>query len=222
MGNHKVYTAMQTIRRTLGTTQNVKKALTLDKIRKIVSTFDETSTAARDKALLLLGFVGGLRPSELAAIRMEHLVPHHGGYTIRIPQSKTDKTREAREVEIVLGRSELTCPILALNNWLKIADIRDGFVLRRVGKNGGVGESLGKRSIGSIIKKLIRNARLSDPEAYAGHSLRAGFLTEASSNGASDRQIMRQTGHKSRATIDRYYTCDEQKDRQQAASKLGL
>jgi integrase len=84
-----------------------------------------------------------------------------------------------------------------------------------------MGQSLNKDSIGATIKKLVRRARRAHPEEYGGQSLRAGFVTEASANGATDRQIMRQTGHKSRAMIDRY-SREDCKDRQIAASKLGL
>jgi integrase len=209
------------IRRIHGTAPTMKKPLTLDRIVKILGTLEGPIAAARDKALLLLGFVGGLRRSELAALRVEHLTKHRSGYTIRIPRSKTDQEGKGREIEIVLGSHELTCPVLALENWMAVAPIKDGYLLRSVGQYGSVGQSLDKDSVGEIIKKLVRRARLAHPEEYGGHSLRAGFVTEASANGATDRQIMRQTGHKSRAMIDRY-SREDRKDRQIAASKLGL
>jgi integrase len=104
---------------------------------------------------------------------------------------------------------------------MAMAPVKDGYLLRSVGQYGGVGQSLDKDSIGAIVKRLVGRARLAHPEEYAGHSLRAGFVTEASANGATDRQIMRQTGHKSRAMIDRYFR-EDRKDRKIAASKLGL
>lgn len=84
-----------------------------------------------------------------------------------------------------------------------------------------MGASLGKASIGKIIHRLVKRAEYEDPENYAGHSLRAGFVTAVSAGGASDRQIMRQTGHESREMIDRYSRHAEQ-DRLAAARKLGL
>jgi integrase len=104
----------------------------------------------------------------------------------------------------VVGTNELTCPVLALENWMAMAPVKDGYLLRSVGQHGGVGQSLDKDSIGAIVKRLVKRAKLAHPEEYGGHSLRAGFVTEASANGATDRQIMRQTWHKSRAMIDRY------------------
>jgi integrase len=217
----KVAAAMQGIRRTLGSAQTRKRPLTLAKIQKLLDVLEGPIAAARDKALLLIGFVGGLRRSELAAIRVEHLRWHRTGCTIQIPWSKTDQEGKGREIELPLGVSDRTCPCLALENWLKIANIKEGFVLRRVGLYGHVGAALDKDSIGRIIQRLVRRARLAHPEAYAGHSLRAGFVTEAARNGASDREIMRQTGHKSRAMIDRYARA-EQQDRQAAVRKLGV
>ena len=221
LSHAKVAAAMQGIRRTLGSAQVRKRPLTLAKIQKLLDVLEGPIAAARDKALLLVGFVGGLRRSELAAIRVEHLRWHRTGCTIRIPWSKTDQEGKGREIELPLGVSDRTCPCLALENWLKIANIKDGFVLRRVGMYGHVGAALDKDSIGRIIQRLVRRARFAHPEAYAGHSLRAGFVTEAARNGASDREIMRQTGHKSRTMIDRYARA-EQQDRQAAVRKLGV
>jgi integrase len=221
LSHAKVASAMQGIRRTLGSAQTRKRPLTLAKIQKLLDTLEGPIAAARDKALLLVGFVGGLRRSELAAIRVEHLRWHRTGCTVQIPWSKTDQEGKGREIELPLGVSDRTCPCLALENWLKIANIKEGFVLRRVGLYGHVGDALDKDSIGRIIQRLVRRARLAHPEAYAGHSLRAGFVTEAARNGASDREIMRQTGHKSRAMIDRYARA-EQQDRQAAVRRLGV
>jgi integrase len=121
----------------------------------------------------------------------------------------------------VVGTNELTCPVLALDNWMTMALIEDGYLQRSVGQYGSVGQSLDKDSIGAIVTRLVRWPRLAHPDEYGGHSLRAGFVTEASANGATDREIMRQTGHKSRAMIDRD-SREDRKDRQIAASKLGI
>jgi integrase len=220
--NHRlVAETLAGIRRTLGAGQAMKRPLTLNRIVQILGSLEGPIASARDKALLLLGFVGGLRRSELAALRVEHLTQHRRGYTLRLPRSKTDQEGKGREVEILLGAHDLTCPVLALENWLKIAGIKEGFVLRSVGTHGNVGDSLDKDSVGAIVKKLVRRARLAHPEEYGGHSLRAGFVTEALSNGASERQVMRQTGHKSTAMVHRY-SREDQRDRQSAVSTLGV
>jgi integrase len=220
--NHRlVADTLHGIRRTLGVAQVRKKPLTRDRIVKLIGALEGPIAAARDKALLLIGFSGSLRRSELAAIRVEDLTWHRKGVTIAIPRSKTDQEGQGREVEILLGVHDLTCPVMALENWLKISLVKEGQVFRRVGLYGNVGPALNKDSIGRIIQRLVLRARIAHPEAYGGHSLRAGFVTEASANGATDREIMKQTGHKSIAMVHRYARAD-QKDRQAAVGKLGL
>ena len=209
------------IRRTLGVAQTRKKPLTRERIVKLLNALEGPIAGARDKALLLIGFAGSLRRSELAGIRVKDLTRHKKGMTIHIPRSKTDQEGEGREVEIPFGLYDRTCPVEALENWLKIASIKDGLVFRRVGEHGNVGPALSKDSIGRIVKRLVKRAKLADPGSYGGHSLRAGFVTEASANGATDREIMKQTGHKSIAMVHRYAR-EDQKDRQTAVGKLGL
>jgi integrase len=220
--NHRlVADTLHGIRRTLGVAQTRKKPLTRDRLLKLLATLEGPVAAARDKALLLIGFAGSLRRSELAAIRVEDLAWHKRGVTILIPRSKTDQEGQGREVEIPYGTHDLSCPVMAIENWLKIASIKGGQLFRRVGLHGNVGPALDKDSIGRIVKRLVRRAKLANPDTYGGHSLRAGFVTEASANGATDREIMKQTGHKSIAMVHRYARAD-QKDRQTAVGKLGL
>ena len=221
MNHRMVADTLHGIRRTLGTAQIRKKPLTRDRIVKLLGVLEGPIASARDKALLLIGFAGSLRRSELAALRVEHVTWHRKGITLAIPRSKTDQEGQGREVEILLGVHDLTCPVMALENWLKISSVKSGYVFRRVGQHGNVGEALDKDSIGRIVKRLVRRAKLATPESYGGHSLRAGFVTEASANGATDLQIMKQTGHKSITMVHRYAR-EDQKDRQAAAGKLGL
>ena len=103
-----------------------------------------------------------------------------------------------------------TCPLLALEDWLKIARIENGFVIRSVGQYGSVGKGMHPDSIGKRVKDLVRRARIANPKEYGGHSLRAGFVTEASANGATNDQIMKQTGHTNEAMVRRYARGDQQ------------
>ena len=220
--NHRLVAAtFHGIRRTLGTAQTRKKPLTRERLIKIFDALEGPIAAARDKALLLIGFAGALRRSELAAMRFEDVIWHRKGITIRLPRSKTDQEAVGREVEILWGVHDQTCPVMALENWLKIAQVKDGPVFRSVGQYGKVGGGLHPNSIGRLVKDLVRKAKISAPESYGGHSLRAGFVTEASANGATDGQIMKQTGHTSLAMVRRYARADQQ-DKQSAESKLGL
>jgi integrase len=220
--NHRVVAdSYHGIRRTVGTAQVRKKPLTRERIVRILNTLEGPIAAARSKALLLIGFAGALRRSELAAMRVEDLAWQRKGITIKLPRSKTDQEAAGREVDILWGVSDQTCPVLALENWLKIARVKDGPVFRSVGQYGKVGGGLHPNSIGRLVKDLVRKAKIANPDMYGGHSLRAGYVTEASSNGADDRDIMKQTGHTSIAMVHRYSRAD-QRSRQAATSKLGL
>jgi integrase len=221
MSHRAVQGVYQGIRRELGTAQTRKRPLTLERIVKVLDTLEGPIAAARDKVLVLIGFAGALRRSELAAIRVEHLTWHKRGLTIKIPKSKTDQTSQGREIEIQWGANDRTCPLLALEDWLKIARIENGFVIRSVGQYGSVGKGMHPDSIGKRVKDLVRRARIANPKEYGGHSLRAGFVTEASANGATNDQIMKQTGHTNEAMVRRYARGDQQ-DKQTAQGKLGL
>jgi integrase len=220
--NHRVLAlTFHGLRRTIGTGQSMKKPLTRDRIVKILGTLEGPIAAARDKALLLIGFAGALRRSELAAMQYKDLTWHRKGITIKLPRSKTDQEAKGREVEILWGEHDRTCPVLALENWLKIARIQDGYVFRSVGQYGKVGKGMHANSIGRLVKQLVRKAKIAGAQDYGGHSLRAGFVTEASGNGVPDGQIMKQTGHTSNAMVRRYARADRE-DKQAAAGKLGL
>jgi integrase len=221
MSHRAVQGVYQGIRRELGTAQTRKRPLTRERIVKVLGNLEGPIAAARDKALLLIGFAGALRRSELAALRFEDLVWHKRGLTINIPRSKTDQESQGREVEILWGTNDRTCPILALEDWLKVANIENGFVFRSVGQYGSVGKGMHPDSIGRRVKELVRRAKIANPKEYGGHSLRAGFVTEASANGATNDQIMKQTGHTNEAMVRRYARGDQQ-DKQIAEGKLGL
>ena len=179
---------------------------------------------------MLVGFSGGLRRSELAALRLEDLHRHKRGITLELPYSKTDQEGQGREVEIPCGAqpagtplAELTCPVRALEQWIAQANLKEGAIFRHVTAAQTIRGALSARAIGEIVKRAFARAGLNEKELtrYGAHSLRAGFATEAYQNGASELAIMRQTGHKSAAMVRRYIRA-EKADRMAAASKLGL
>jgi integrase len=213
-----------------GRKQIGKKPLTVELLHKMITNASGTLAASRDRALFLVGFAGGLRRSELAAIDFKDLQRHKTGITIEITRSKTDQQGEGREVELIFGSQpegtplhDLTCPVRALDQWLRQANIKEGKVFRKVSYAQTVGKSLDKDSIGRILKRgLLRvGFTRSQVKEYSGHSMRAGFATEAFNNGAREVEIMRQTGHRSRKTLEKYIR-KEKLARQAAASKLGL
>ena len=219
----EISVVLQGILRTEGASQVAKRPITLKMADKMLDQETVPLAAARDKVILLVGLAGAFRRSELAGVAMEHLKFHPNGITVTIPVSKTDQTGKGREVEIPYGTTPATCPVSAVRNWIAASAIdgKNGPLLRAVDRNGCVrSKGMNPASIGYVIKKLAAAAGY-NAEDYAGHSLRAGFVTAAAAGGATDRQIMRQTGHKSRQMIDRYSRRD-QLDRQEAAGKVGF
>jgi len=189
--------AWRSVRQFIETEKAQKRPLTTKRIVAVLAALDGKVMAIRDKALLLVGFAGALGRSELAAIRVEHLEWNRRGLVIRIPGSETRKGREAKDVWIAHGVHAARCPVLALENWLKISGIVTGPVFRSIDAHQGIGESLSENSIGQIIKRMVGQSSLENVHEYAGHSLRAGFVTQAYTRGARLDSIMLQTGHKS-------------------------
>ncbi|MEO3939423.1 site-specific integrase (plasmid) [Dermatophilaceae bacterium Soc4.6] len=160
---------------------------------------------ARDRALLLVGFVAALRRSELAALRVEDVTDHPHGLVLALPRSKTNPHGTEAELA-VLPRSGNPdrCPVTALQTWLHLAGIHTGPVFQGVGRaNKATGRALHPESINTLVQAAITRAGL-DATDYSAHSLRAGFVTYAHLRGSSDRAIAHQTRHRSLATIGGY------------------
>jgi integrase len=157
----------------------------------------------RDRALLLIGFAGGLRRSELAAINLIDFERVRDGIILTIRRSKTDQDRRGRKIGIPFGRN-IRCPVRALENWLIAARIEEGPVFRPLDRHGRV--SAGRLS-GEVVSLIVRDrmgAAGFDPTEYSGHSLRAGFATSGTRAGVSTFKIRQQTGHASDAMLSRY------------------
>ena len=173
-------------------------------IRRIVACCPETLSGLRDRALILVGYAGAFRRSELAAIDCAHLSFTKDGLVIDLCRSKTDQEATGRKVGIPFGKDEATCPVRALRCWLAKSGITTGAVFRGVNRHGRPSRrGLHKDCVGWILKRAARRAGLK-PEPVGGHSLRAGHVTQAAMNGVSERDIMRQTGHKSAEMLARY------------------
>jgi integrase len=128
----------------------------------------------RDRALLLIGFAGAFRRSELVALNIEDLEESELGFKVTIGHSKTDQEGAGQTIAIVGG--SLACPVAALKAWLEAAGIASGPIFRSVRKGGAVGERLPAQSVADIVKFYPERAVL-DPTFFAGHSVRSGFLT---------------------------------------------
>jgi len=167
-----------------------KAAITIDVLKKLTATCDNSLHGLRDKALLLVGFAsGGRRRDELAHLLIEDLTTIKGGYLIRLRKSKTDQA----------GRGE-TLPILgpaatALKKWLMKSGLRKGRLFRGIKSNGDFYEGIDGRTINRIVKRCATKAVL-DSKKFGAHSLRAGFVTESGRQGASLRDAMQLSGHR--------------------------
>jgi site-specific recombinase XerD len=191
------------IRRDRGTRPDAKRALATEELRRMVAALPATPRGLRDRALLLIGFSGGFRRSELAAITVEHVEDTPDGLKILIPRSKTDQEGEGRTVGIPYGSDPRTCPVRAYRAWIAAAGLTEGPVFRAFRHGAWIAEAITDRVVALIVKKTAKQVGI-DSAALAGHSLRAGHATTASRNGASEQSIMRQTGHRSVVMVRRY------------------
>lgn len=189
------------IRRTVGTAPVKKSPLLVADIRAMLSVLPDGLIGIRDRALLLIGFAGAFRRSELAGLTVECLEFSAEGVKVFLPKSKTDQEGSGRYVGIARGNG--LCPVRALEAWIEAAGITDGPVFLSVDRHGKLKEVITPQSVALAVKRAADAAGL-DPAKYSGHSLRAGFVTQASMNGASESNIMRSTGHTSHATVKGY------------------
>jgi site-specific recombinase XerD len=209
------------IRRTLGTAPIQKAAALTEDIRRMVEATDAGLIGLRDRALLLLGFAGAFRRSELVGLDVEDCAFTKDGLTVLLRRSKTDQEGQGRKVGIPYGSCPETCPVRTVEEWIAQASISSGPLFRSVSRHGQVqAAGLAGIDVARVVKKLAERAGL-EPAKYAGHSLRAGHATAAAIAGASERSIMNQTGHRSTAMVRRYIR-EGNLWRENSAAKLGL
>jgi len=212
--NPEVRTVWEGIRRTHGAAQRCAVPLTGDAIRAIVAALPpEALKAVRDRALLLLGFGGAFRRSELVALDVADLtIDLSRGIVVRVRRSKTDQLGEGAEVAIPYGSQPQVCPVRALEAWRAASGVSEGALFRSVDRHGRVGDRLDGRDVARTLKEVAARAGLA-PALVSGHSLRAGLATSAALAGRSDRAIMAQGRWKSRTMVDRYVrTADAWRD----------
>jgi site-specific recombinase XerD len=200
--DERVAATMRGIRRVHGQPPVQRDPLTLDDLRALVRACGDDLPGLRDKALLLVGFAGALRRSEIVALDVEH-VRLNGVLRITIARSKTDQEGQGSTKTIPrLADAEL-CPVRALRAWLDAAGIASGPVFRSVNRWGKVGKRLSAYDVARIVKRRAEAAGL-DARMLAGHSLRAGFATTAALAGLDAVAIAEVTGHRSLNTLRRY------------------
>ncbi len=200
------------IKRVKGTNQKAKKPILINNLKQIIHVIDrylsnnesgdvdciipENSknirNKIRDKAIILVGFAGGFRRSEIVNIDYDDVEFVSEGVKIFIKRSKTDQSGEGMIKAIPYFDNKSFCPVLALKNWIEHSEIKSGRLF-----------DISDKSISLIIKKYASLAGL-DPNKYGGHSLRSGFATSAAESGAEERNIMAMTGHKTTQMVRRY------------------
>ena len=192
--HHAIVTnTMKGIRRTKGTAPAQKAPTLTEDIRAMVDATDAGLIGVRDRALVLLGFAGAFRRSELVGLDIEDCTFGKDGLTVTLRRSKTDQLGAGRKIGIPYGSNPETCPVRTIQAWVEQTGIVAGPLLRSINRHGQVQPGrLSGIDVARVVKKLAERAGL-DPAKYAGHSLRAGHATSAAIAGASERSIMNQT-----------------------------
>ena len=206
----EIQEVMRGIRR-LSTRGVVKKEAAVDEqIKRMVDACDPaTYQGKRDRALLLLGFAGALRRSELVALDVAHLKVSDEGFVVTIAKSKTDQEAQGQTIAIPRVPDSRYCPAQAVLEWMAMAGIEQGALFRRVTKGNKLTEDrLTDQSVARIIKRLAAPAGLMASQ-YAGHSLRSGFLTSAAQQRASIFKMQAQSRHKSLDVLSGYVRAHE-------------
>ena len=201
----QVKRTMQGIRRTIGTRQRRVKPVVKDDLLEMLLVLGQQRPikAARDQALLLIGWGAALRRSELVALRCEDITEHSTGIEILLRQSKTDQEKAGRTCFIPFANGD-RCPVKALKHWQELTGIRTGWLFRSVDRHDNVSEkSLSAQSVALVVKDAVRRLG-GDASAVSGHSLRAGYCTQAAISGLQPYQIREQTGHSSDLMLARY------------------
>jgi integrase len=199
----RVREVLKGIRRTLGVAPAQKAPISPSELRAMVQSRPETLQGLRDRVLLLLGFSGAFRRSELVSLDIDDLKDDNDGLTVILRRSKTDQEGEGRKVGIPYGSGPQTCPVRTLRAWIEAAELTEGPVFRPV-KGSTVGAArLSDKAVARLVKRAAEAAGL-EPSRLSGHSLRSGLATAAAKAGKSERSIMAQTGHRSAQMVRRY------------------
>ncbi len=211
-----VRTVMDGLRRTLGSAPHKKTPLLREDLASVIGSLPNDLRGKRDRALLLVGFAGAFRESELVALRVEDIEFSRTGLIVTVRKSKTDQTGQGLAKVIPVLQNKTLCPVTALKVWLREAKITRGPLFRKVDQWNHVHKTaLTPQSVALVVKKAAQLAGL-DPKKFAGHSLRSGFVTTAYAASVPEWSIQKQTGHRSITTL-RSYNQDEGAGAEEAA-----
>ena len=196
------------IKRKIGSFQQGKKPILINQLKSIINVIDNEKSKEikkiRDKTLILIGFGGGFRRSELVSIDYNdvELVPE--GVKIVVRRSKTDQFGEGMVKGLPYFSNQNYCPVMHLKKWLELSNIKSGPLFRRFSKSYKLNENrLTDQSVALLLKNYLNVAGIENKN-YSGHSLRSGFATVSAESGADERSIMAMTGHKTTQMVRRY------------------
>lgn len=209
------------IRRTKGVAPVQKDPALTIHICEVMASLNTSTLDIRDRALLLFGFAGGFRRSELVGLNFDDVSLGEEGVIVHVRKSKTDQEGRGRKIGIEFGKNQPTCPIKALGEWLKVSEIVEGPLFREVNRWGHIGVGrLTADSVARIIKRRFGDLGL-DEKKFAGHSLRAGLITSAILADVNPIDIQRHVGHASLDMLRRYIR-DANLFKRNPTGKIGL
>jgi site-specific recombinase XerD len=209
------------IQRNIGVKVEGKDALWLHELRQIIDAIPQDKVIGiRNRALLVMGWAGALRRSELVSLHMEDVSITREGLILHLNRSKDDQRGEGQEVALPYGSHPLTCPVRSLEDWLAASGISEGPLFRRIDRHENIMGGLTPQSVRLIVKSCCAKVGL-DPDRYGAHSLRSGFCSQAAKAGKAEHQIMKQTRHKRVDSLHRYIKKVDLFD-DNAASGIGL
>lgn len=206
----EVARTLRGIRRTVGIAHKQAAPLGLSELAALVRAArdqDEPRRQARDAALVLVGWAGALRRSEISHLEVADLDWQTPGVVVTIRRGKRDQEGAGRIVALPYGRDPALCPPTALRAWLDASGHTTGRLFRGLDRGArgladGLRPTFGPDAVYDVLQRLVIGAGLA--RHYSPHSLRAGFCTAAARADIPERQIARQTGHKSMTVLRGY------------------
>jgi integrase len=200
-----VKNALKGIKIKLGIRSHGKEPILLDDIRDMLQHITGSPLLqARNAAILLIGFMGAFRRSEIANLDYDDLRFSRLGLLIHLRKTKTNQQGEEETVGIPYVTDESVCAVRALKHWLELSGITVGPIFRGFTKSGNIRKNrISDKTIALIVKQYAAAIGM-NPKDYGAHSLRHGFATTAAQNDVEERDIMRQTRHKSTTMVRRY------------------
>lgn len=200
-----VKNALRGIKRMKGVIQHGKLPILFDDIKEMLTYLEgDTLQQTRDKAILLIGFYGAMRRSEIANLDIDDIQFTRLGMLLTLRKSKTDQYDQGQLIAIPIVQDKNICAVHALKEWIRLSGITSGPVFRGFTRSHTIRKTrISDKTIALIVKHYVALMGM-DPREYGAHSLRHGFATTAAQHHVEEREIMRQTRHRSQAVVRRY------------------